>query len=204
MRLEKQRNQFTRYLELRIFPFPAEAKQFDLANAILLLSNQLIDYEKLAQRTPMKKCLILLERVILERVILKIIISCILFVFFTSSAFAGAPTNIIRIADCKIKKSRIITYQFDGSPTTQDMTDYLNNNGPSHTNGLFTASYFFKKGTRMPVSGFSNCGSIMNGNMFLYESNQIDPWDFAYIQSRKGDRVVINCKENSAHKLCKQ
>lgn len=97
-----------------------------------------------------------------------------------------------------------MTYEFAGSPTTQDITDYLNNNAPSHANGSSTAAYFFKKGTRMPVSGFSNCGSIMNGNMFLYESNQIDPWEFAYIHNPKGDRVVVDCKENSAHKMCKQ
>jgi hypothetical protein len=135
---------------------------------------------------------------------MKTMICCILFVFFTSSAFAGAPTNIIRIADCKIKKNRIMTYEFDGSPTTQEMTDYLNNNAPAHTTGRVTAAYFFKAGTRMPVSGFSNCGSIVNGNMFLYESNQIDPWDFAYMHGNNGDRVVVNCKENAAHKLCKQ
>ncbi|NNK96320.1 MAG: hypothetical protein HKP41_18370 [Desulfobacterales bacterium] len=135
---------------------------------------------------------------------MKLFIGCILLLFYTSSAFAGAPTNVSRIADCEINKNRIMTYEFDGSPKTQDMTDYINTHAPSHTDGRMTAAYFFKKGTRMPLSGFSNCGSIMNGNMFLYESNHIDPWEFAYLHSKKGDRALVNCKENSDHKLCKK
>lgn len=134
---------------------------------------------------------------------MKIFLGCLLFVIYASSTFAGAPTNVSRIADCNIKKNRIMIYEFDGSPTTEDMTDYISTHAPSHTDGRFTAAYFFKKGTRMPVGGFSNCGSIMNGNMFLYESNQIDPWEFAYMDSKKGDRVVVNCKDNSGHKFCK-
>ena len=135
---------------------------------------------------------------------MKIFISCVVFAIFASSAIASSQINVSSIADCKIKNNRIMIFEFSGYPTTQDMTDYLNDNTPSHINGRITTAYFFKKGTRMPVSGFSNCGSIMNGNMFLYESNQIDPWEFAYIHDKKGDRAVVNCRENSANKLCKQ
>lgn len=134
---------------------------------------------------------------------MKLLIGCMLFVFYAGSVFAGAPNNVSRIADCNINENRIMTYEFEGSPTTQDMTDYISIHAPSHTDGRFTAAYFFKKGTRMPLSGFSNCGSIMNGNMFLYESNQIDPWEFAYLHSKKGERIVVNCKDDSSHKLCK-
>ena len=135
---------------------------------------------------------------------MKSLLSILMLTILASPVFAGELSDVKRIAYCKINRNRIMIYEYTGSPTTDDMIAYVDGNTPSHTDGRFTVAYFFKNNTRRPRSGFSNCQSIMDANDFLYESQEIDPWHFAYMHSLKGDRSITNCTTNPGHELCRR
>ncbi len=126
------------------------------------------------------------------------------FLFFATSVFAGPPSNVNQVAYLKVNKNRIFIYEFTGKPTTDEMIKYISQHPPRNSDRRMTAAYYFKKGTRMPLSGFNTVGSIEKGNSILYESTAIDSWDFAYMQSFKGDKKLVNCLSNPGHDLCKQ
>ncbi len=116
---------------------------------------------------------------------------------------AATSLTVERIEYCKINRNRIMTFEFTGLPTTDDMKDYVENHPPRHTNRRMTAAYFFPKGSKTPQSGFSLCSSIAQANSLLYESKIIDSWEFAYMVSPIGKTTLVNCMESPNNGLCK-
>jgi len=102
-------------------------------------------------------------------------------------------------------RDRIQTYSFDFYSTSiEDVKRHALKS--TNTDGQMTAVYYFHQNDRQPQSGFSTFTNIFAANDFLYSSNLIDDWKYAYLHSRNGDRIFVDCtlpKEERYQGLCK-
>ena len=135
---------------------------------------------------------------------MKLLLAVISLFFLTNTAFATPPLTAERIAYCKVNKNRIMIFEFNGLPSNEDMTGYLEKSQPMHTDGRMTAAYFFSKGSKTPQVSFSSCSSIGQANKLLYETLDIDLWEFAYMAHPNGKKIFVSCLENSRHELCRK
>ena len=125
-------------------------------------------------------------------------------VLLAAASNAGSLPKVQEVLNCSFNKNRIIIYEFSGSPAINEINAYLAKNRPTYTAGRFTAAYFFKKGSSIPRSGQSLCESISKANEILYESSQINSWDFAFMYDVDGKKVLVNCQTGTKSDLCRQ
>lgn len=128
----------------------------------------------------------------------------VLSLAFAISAIAAAPFTMTQVAYLKINKNRIFIYEYEGLPTDKQMADYLLvSNQPMHSDGRMTAAYVWPKGNRKPQNGFNTLRSIDQANEFLYNSDLIDKWEFAYMQGFNGEAKMVNCASSPKNELCR-
>lgn len=119
------------------------------------------------------------------------------------SSQAAPSADVHKVINCTFNKNRIVIYEYSGAASRAEMEAYLEEKPPKNTVGGFTAAYFFKKGSTVPRSGQTLCESISKANEILYESNQISPWNFAYMHDVGGDTLVADCKTERQADLCR-
>lgn len=123
----------------------------------------------------------------------KLILSIAVLAFIGCSDRQKDEIEPTQQAYIKVNKNRIFVYSYPKKMSIEQLKTYIQNNPPMSSDRRMTASYYFKEGKRMPLSGFSTTKDISKANEFLYNSDEIDKWDLAYMKSFKGDVKIVNC-----------
>lgn len=77
-------------------------------------------------------------------------------------------------------------------------------NKPKHKEGHLTTAYFFPRDSGMPQDDFRTVTSIYVANEYLYNSPDIDPWQFAVIIHYNKKGFIVNCGKNPMDDYCRK
>ena len=134
---------------------------------------------------------------------MKLSITFLVFFLAVSMAYADDSFKSKKILTCNFKQNRILIFEYTGTLSEDKLRVYAEKNIPLNKTGNFTSAYFFKKGHAMPRSGQTFCESLSKAKEILYESNQINPWNFNYMQDINGKVVIVNCKASPDSDVCR-
>lgn len=124
--------------------------------------------------------------------------------FMPLTAAAEPSFTVERKITASIENNLIITYEYTGQPSGKDIAQYVMANKPKHKEGHLTTAYFFPRDSGMPQDDFRTVTSIYVANEYLYNSPDIDPWQFAVIIHYNKKGFIVNCGKNPMDDYCRK
>lgn len=135
---------------------------------------------------------------------MKLSITLLAVLLCVSLAHADDSFKSKKVLTCNFKQNRILLFEYSGTLSEDKLRIFVEKNVPPSKPGNFTSAYFFKKGQSMPRSGQTFCESLSKAKEMLYESNQINPWNYAFMQDISGKVAIINCKASPDSDMCRR
>lgn len=120
------------------------------------------------------------------------------------TATASPSFTVLKKMSAVISDNRIFAFEYTGNPSSKDIAKYVFANKPKHKEGYLTAAYFFPEGSGMPQSNFKNVMSMYVANEYLYNSPEIDPWQFAVIIHFNKKGFIVNCSKTPLDDYCRK
>ena len=118
---------------------------------------------------------------------------------------AAQPSfTVERKLSASVEDNLILTYQYTGRPTSNDIAQYVMANKPKSKEGHMTAAYFFPQGSTMPEEDLTKVTSIYVANEYLYNSPDVDPWQYAVIIHFNQKGFIVNCAKSPLDDYCRK
>ena len=73
-----------------------------------------------------------------------------------------------------------------------------------NTDRRMTAAYYFVNKSAPYIDNDTSNGQIYYINEILYESPQVNRWDYAYMRNLNGSEVFVNCNKEPSNDLCRK
>ena len=121
----------------------------------------------------------------------KSIIMLISFWIVSSSAFAVDYDRKVYFKSSE--KDRIYVLQADSLDEREAKKKALS---LTHTPGKMTAVYVYGPNKRAPGNHLNTLNGVFEVNNLLYDSQDIDAWDYVLMRNRNGQNTWTNCNTN--------